>query len=52
MNTVKWVLIDHSRGDKTTDGSKLSVSVLAHIAEAVNRQLNNEFSTKKPYAVA
>jgi len=44
MNAVKWVLIDDTKGATSQDGSKLSASVLAHIAEAVTSQVNQEFA--------
>lgn len=44
MNAFKWVLIDQTNGARTTDGSVLSAAVLAHIAEAVGNQLNQEFA--------
>ncbi len=46
MNAVKWVLIDETKGATTKDGSKLSAAVLAHIAEAVQDQVNNEFAAE------
>ncbi|MBS0340013.1 MAG: hypothetical protein JSS56_05770 [Proteobacteria bacterium] len=44
MNAVNWVLIDASNGAKTQDGSKLSPAALAHMAEAVGYQVNQEFA--------
>src|SRR5215472_2709593 len=46
MNAVKWVLIDGTKGTTTQDGSKLSAGVLAHIAEAVSSQINQEFTAE------
>ena len=46
MNAVKWVLIDSTNGATTKDGSKLSPAVLAHIAEAVQDQVNKEFAAE------
>lgn len=46
MNAVKWVLIDRTNGATTQDGSKLSAAVLAHIAEAVQDQVNKEFAAE------
>ena len=46
MNAVKWVLIDSTKGATTQDGSKLSPAVLAHIAEAVQNQVNQEFAAE------
>ena len=46
MNAVKWVLIDSTNGATTQDGSKLSPAVLAHIAEAVQDQVNQEFAAE------
>jgi hypothetical protein len=46
MNAVKWVLIDSTNGATTQDGSKLSPAVLAHIAEAVQNQVNQEFAAE------
>jgi hypothetical protein len=46
MNAVKWVLIDSSKGATTQDGSKLSLAVLNHIAEAVQNQVNQEFAAE------
>jgi hypothetical protein len=46
MNAVKWVLIDSTNGAKTQDGSVLSPGVLAHIAEAVQNQVDNEFAAE------
>lgn len=46
MNAVKWVLIDSSNGATTEDGSKLSPAVLHHIAEAVQKQVNEEFAAE------
>jgi hypothetical protein len=46
MNEVKWVLIDHSNGATTQDGSKLSPDVLNHIAVAVQNQVNQEFAAE------
>jgi len=46
MNAVKWVLIDSTNGATTQDGSKLSPAVLAHIAEAVQDQVNHEFAAE------
>jgi len=44
MNAVKWVLIDSTNGATTQDGSSLSPDVLAHIAEAVQSQVDQEFA--------
>jgi hypothetical protein len=46
MNGVKWVLIDSTNGATTQDGSRLSPAVLAHIAEAVQDQVNQEFAAE------
>ena len=46
MNGVKWVLIDSTNGATTRDGSKLSAGILAHIAEAVQDQVNKEFAAE------
>jgi hypothetical protein len=46
MNQVKWVLIDKTNGATTQDGGKLSPAVLAHIAEAVNNQVSQEFAAE------
>src|SRR5580692_1786926 len=46
MNAVKWVLIDSTNGATTQDGSTLSLAVLAHIAEAVQNQVNQEFAAE------
>jgi len=46
MNAVKWVLLDRTVGATTRDGSKLSVAVLGHIAEAVQSQVNQEFAAE------
>jgi len=46
MNAVKWVLIDSTNGATTQDGSTLSPAVLAHIAEAVQAQVNQEFAAE------
>jgi hypothetical protein len=46
MNAVKWVLIDSTNGATTRDGSKLSAAALAHIAEAVQNQVNHEFAAE------
>src|SRR5215472_8102089 len=46
MNGVKWVLIDSTNGATTKDGSRLSPSVLSHIAEAVQDQVNQEFAAE------
>src|ERR1700756_5684274 len=46
MNAVKWVLIDSTKGAATQDGSRLSPAVLAHIAEAVQDQVNGEFAAE------
>src|SRR6201998_3162096 len=46
MNAVKWVLIDSTNGATTQDGSRLSAAVLAHIAEAVQDQVNQEFAAE------
>jgi hypothetical protein len=46
MNAVKWVLIDSTNGATTQDGSRLSPAVLAHIAEAVQDQVNQEFAAE------
>ena len=46
MNAVKWVLIDETNGATTQNGSKLSAGVLAHIAEAVANQVNQEFAAE------
>ena len=56
MNAIKWVLIDSTNGATTQDGSRLSPAVLAHIAEAVQDQVNKEFAAewarKRRYALA
>ena len=44
MNGVKWVLIDSTNGATTKNRSILSPAILAHIAEAVQAQINGEFS--------
>jgi hypothetical protein len=41
---TNWVLIDNSKGAKCADGTSLSAGALAHIAEAVMAQMNNEFA--------
>jgi hypothetical protein len=46
MNTMRWVLIDRSAGAKTSDGSQLSAAVLQQIADAVQAQINGEFSAE------
>jgi hypothetical protein len=46
MNAVKWVLIDHSKGASTGDGSTLSPAALSRIAEAVQDQVNDEFAAE------
>lgn len=46
MNFMKWVLIDNTKGATTQDGSKLSQDSLAHMAEAVQEQVNGEFSAE------
>ena len=46
MNAVQWVLIDNSKGATTQDSSQLSPSVLSHIAEAVQDQVNQEFAAE------
>jgi hypothetical protein len=46
MNAVKWVLIDSTNGATTQDGSMLSPAVLAHIAEAVQGQVDQEFAAE------
>jgi len=46
MNSVKWVLIDNSKGAPTQDGSKLSTDALNHIAEVVQNQVNQEFASE------
>jgi hypothetical protein len=46
MNAVNWVLIDSTNGATTHDGGKLSPAVLAHIAEAVQNQVNQEFGAE------
>jgi hypothetical protein len=46
MNAVKWVLIDSTNGATTQDGSRISPAVLAHIAEAVQDQVNEEFAAE------
>ena len=46
MNAVKWVLVDSTNGATTQDGSRLSPAVLAHIAEAVQDQVNKEFAAE------
>lgn len=46
MSAVKWVLIDSTKGATTKDGSTLSPTVLAHIAEAVQDQVNSEFAAE------
>jgi len=42
--STRWVLIDDTAGAKCADGSRLSAAALAHIAEAVQAQLNGEFA--------
>jgi len=44
MNVVKWLLINSSNGATTKDGSRLSPTIMAHIAEAVQKQVNSEFA--------
>lgn len=44
MNTIKWVLIDSTKGATTRDGSRLSPAILSQIAEAVQDQVNREFA--------
>jgi hypothetical protein len=46
MNAAKWVLLDRTNGATTHDGSTLSPTVLAHIAEAVQAQANSEFAAE------
>jgi len=46
MNSVKWVLIDDTKGATPQDGSKLSATVLGNIAEAVSGQVNKEFAAE------
>lgn len=46
MNSVKWVLIDHTDGATTRDGSRLSAAVLSNIAEAVGSQVSEEFAAE------
>ncbi len=46
MNTVNWALVDGTNGVTKQDGSKLSAGVLAHIAEAVSSQVNQEFAAE------
>jgi hypothetical protein len=46
MNAVKWVLIDDTDGAPAADGSRLSASVLSHIAEAITSQMNQEFAAE------
>ena len=46
MNAVKWVLINSTNGATTQDGARLSPAVLAHIAEAVQSQVNQEFAAE------
>lgn len=46
MTKSKWVLIDQSNGAVTKDGSKLSPEALGRIAEAVQAQVNKEFSAE------
>jgi hypothetical protein len=47
MNAVKWVLIDSTNDDATMqDGSKLTPAALAHIAEAIQDQVNQEFAAE------
>jgi hypothetical protein len=41
---TNWVLFDNTKGAQCADGSKLSASVLVHIAEAVMMQMNGEFA--------
>lgn len=43
---MKWVLIDSTNGATTQDGSTLSPTVLTHIAEAVEDQVNGEFAAE------
>jgi hypothetical protein len=46
MNAVKWVLIDETKGAKTTGGDTLSAGALALFAEAVASQINVEFAAE------
>ncbi len=46
MNAVKWVLIDNTKGAKTSAGAVLSAAALAHFAEAVSSQINQEFAAE------
>jgi hypothetical protein len=46
MNSVRWVLIDQTKGAKTQDGPTLNSGILSHIAEAVMSQVNNEFASE------
>lgn len=41
---IRWVLIDESNGAKCTNGETVNPSALAHIAEAMSKQLNGEFA--------
>ena len=45
-NAVRWVLIDQTAGATTQDGSTLSPEALAHIAQAVQAQVNQEFAAE------
>src|ERR1700743_338258 len=46
MNSIKWVLIDSTKGATTQDGKTLTPGVLKHIAEAVQSQVNQEFAAE------
>ncbi len=46
MITGNWVLIDETKGVKTSNGEKLSIHALENIAEAVTSQLNEEFAAE------
>lgn len=46
MNAVKWVLIDETKGAKTSTGAALSPGALSHFAEAVSSQINQEFAAE------
>jgi len=46
MNAVKWVLIDDTKGTKTSGGDALSAGALALFAEAVANQINTEFAAE------
>jgi hypothetical protein len=46
MNAVRWVLIDSTNGATRRDGSTITPAVLAHIAEAVQNQVQREFAAE------